>query len=159
VADEDLETQAEMPDEGATPLSEQFPALAGDPQREIEQRSADGADEGRFLKTFVVDREVGEDSPMHARNAVGVVQEAIQRGLHPKGDVYLVDRTVVQEKRSVSTELTYAVDVEPASVDHDPASTVTPSDLDETEADGDEPAAAKPKQPTKRRTAAKTTGK
>lgn len=147
MADEDVDIEAETPDEGATPLSKQFPALAGDKQGEIEQRSADGAEAGRFVKTFVVDREVGDDSPMHDQNAVGVVQEAIQRGLHPKSDVVLANRNVVQEKRSVSTELTYAVDVEPSSVDHDPASTVTPRDLNEAV---DEPAPAAKKQPAKR---------
>jgi hypothetical protein len=129
VADDDVDFEADGPDEGATPLSVQFPAVGGDVQGEIEQRSPDGADEGRFVKVFVVDREVSDDSAMHAMNAVGVVNEAIQRGLHPKGDVFLVNRNVIRDRRSVSTELTYAVDVTPASIDHEPASTVTPSDL------------------------------
>ncbi len=136
---DDIEIEAETPDEGATPLSVQFPAVGGDVQGEIEQRSPDGADEGRFVKTFVVDREVSDDSAMHAMNASGVVQEATQRGLHPKGDVYLVDRNVIRDRRSVSTELTYAVDVTPASVDHEPDTTVTPSDLVQAQDDEPEP--------------------
>lgn len=147
MADDDVDFEAETPDEGATPLSVQFPAVGGDVQGEIEQRSPDGADEGRFVKTFVVDREVSDDSAMHGMNAVGVVNEAIQRGLHPKGDVFLVDRNVIRDRRSVSTELTYAVDVTPASVDHEPDTTVTPSDLvaaQEEESDP-EPAPAKPR--------------
>lgn len=155
MADDDIEFEAETPDEGATPMTEQFPAVGGDVQGEIEQRSPDGADEGRFVKTFVVDREVSDDSAMHRMNANGVVQEAIQRGLHPKGDVYLVDRNVIRDRRSVSTELTYAVDVTPASIDHEPETTVTPSDLNEARSgQADEP---KPKRPARPRT--KTTGK
>jgi hypothetical protein len=143
VADDDVDFEAETPDEGAVPLSVQFPAVGGDVQGEIEQRSPDGADEGRFVKTFVVDREVSDDSAMHAMNAVGVVNEAIQRGLHPKGDVYLVGSNVIRDRRSVSTELTYAVDVTPASVDHEPESTVTPSDLVKAQ-NKPEPEPAKP---------------
>lgn len=149
---DDIEFQAETPDEGATPMTEQFPAVGGDVQGEIEQRTADGADEGRFVKTFVVQGEVGDDSPMHAMNANGVVQEAIQRGLHPKGNVYLVDRNVIEDRRATSTELTYAVDVTPASIDHEPETTVTPSDLNEAKADEDTAAEEpKPKQLARRR--------
>jgi len=159
VAEDDVDFEAELPDEGATPLAEQFPAVGGDVQGEIEQRSPDGADEGRFVKTFVVDREVSDDSPMHLMNANGVVQEAIQRGLHPKGDVYLVDRNVIEDRRSVSTELTYAVDVTPASIDHEPETTVTPSDLNEARADEEEPAAEEPAPKPTRRRSTKTTSK
>jgi hypothetical protein len=91
---------------------------------------------------------------MHAMNANGVVQEAIQRGLHPKGDVYLVNHNVIEDRRSVSTELTYAVDVTPASIDHEPETTVTPSDLNEAKADEDGDTAAeepKPKRPARPR--------
>lgn len=145
MADDDVDYEAETPDEGVTPLSVQFPAVGGDVQGEIEQRSPDGADEGRFVKTFVVDREVDETSAMHEMNAVGVVQEAIQRGLHPKGDVVLVNRNVIRDRRSVSTELTYAVDVTPASIDHEPESTVTPSDLVAAQDEEPEPEPAKPR--------------
>lgn len=137
--EDDIEFEAETPDEGATPMAEQFPAIDGDVQGEIEQRTVDGTDEGRFVKVFVVDREVDETSAMHAMNAVGVVQEAAQRGLHPKGDVFLVDTRVIRDQRSVSTELTYAVDVTPASVDHEPDTTVTPSDLAEAQNDRPDP--------------------
>jgi hypothetical protein len=148
VADDDIDFEAETPDEGATPLSAQFPAVAGDVQGEIEQRSPDGTDEGRFVKTFVVDREVSDDSAMHGMNAVGVAQEAIQRGLHPKGDVFLINSNVIRDRRSVSTELTYAVDVTPASIDHEPDTTVTPSDLVAAQGEAPEPEpepAAKPR--------------
>jgi hypothetical protein len=155
VVADDIEFEAETPDEGATPMTEQFPAVGGDVQGEIEQRSPDGADEGRFVKTFVVDSEVSDDSAMHAMNANGVVQEAIQRGLHPKGDVFLVDRNVIRHERSVSTELTYAVEVTPASIDHEPETTVTPSDLNEAKAE--EPAAEEPAPKPTRRRSTKTT--
>lgn len=155
MADDDIEFEPETPDEGTTPMTVQFPAVGGDVQGEIEQRSPDGADDGRFVKTFVVDREVSDDSAMHAMNANGVLQEAIQRGLHPKGDVYLVDRNVIRDRRSVSTELTYAVDVTPASIDHEPETTVTPSDLNEARSGQTEE--SKPKRPSRPRT--KTTGK
>jgi hypothetical protein len=147
VVADDVDFEAETPDEGATPLSAQFPAVGGDMQGEIEQRSPDGADKGRFVKTFVVDREVSDDSAMHAMNAVGVVNEAIQRGLHPKGDVFLVDRNVIRDRRSVSTELTYAVDVTPASIDHEPETTITPSDLvaEQDEEPEPEPEPTKPR--------------
>lgn len=129
MADDDLDYERDLPDLPVSELAEQFPAIAGNPQAEIEQRSVDGVSDGQFVKVFIVDREVASDSPMHAMNAVAVLQEATQRGLHPKGDVFLVDMNTVHSRRSVSTELTYAVDVVPASVDHEPETTVAPSDL------------------------------
>lgn len=146
-ADEhDVELQDDEPDEPAESRADQFPAMTGTDEglhAEVAQRSADGSDDELYRKTFVVDRPgVPDGDPIHAQNAAGVVSEAIQRGLHPKGDVRLVDTNVVDTSSGepgsrvrVHTELTYAVPVVPASVDTVPESTVTPREVtDEADA-------------------------
>lgn len=111
--------------------TEQHPALRGDKPAEVEARSADGAEGTSFHKTFVIagPAEVGKDHPSHDDNVVRVLEEAIQRGLHPKGEAKLVGTEVVDKDRRgvVSTACTYAVDVEPAVTDAEAPTTVTPS--------------------------------
>lgn len=126
-AETEIDTEPELPVLPVEPARVQHPALDGDIQGEIEHRTPEPTDEGVFTKTFSVGViGIPDDHPMHLANAGGVVQEAVQRGLHPKGDVMLV---AVEEHdlgpRSRFTDLTYQVPVMPAIVDHDAGSTVT----------------------------------
>jgi hypothetical protein len=115
--------------------AKQFPAKAGEPETEVDERSADGSDGTRFVKEFVVlARQWGDSEEEHTANKAGVANEAIQRGLHPRGDISF---DVSQEHPDgVSLTLTYSVDTVPASVDHHPEDTTTPRDVIE-DAGGD----------------------
>lgn len=110
----------------------QHPALDGNIQAEIDHRTADPAGTpGRFRKVFHLSG-LGwarPDHPVHLTNAAEVLGDAIRRGLHPKGDVHLVDAEEHDERRSRHTALTYEVDVVPAIVDDDVNSTLTPHDV------------------------------
>lgn len=106
----------------------QFPAKAGEPETEVDERTADGADGMRFVKQFVVlARQWGDSGDEHTANKAGVVNEAIQRGLHPRGDVSF-DGTE-DHPDGLSLTLTYSVETVPASVDHHPEDTTTPRDV------------------------------
>lgn len=110
----------------------QHPAKAGEPEVEVDERSADGSEGMRFVKEFVVlARQWGESVEEHTANAAGVVNEAIQRGLHPRGDVRFDGE--LQDADSESLVLTYSVDTVPASVDHHPEDTTTPRKVIEGE--------------------------
>ncbi|MYS15173.1 hypothetical protein [Streptomyces sp. SID4982] len=111
----------------------QFPAKAGEPAVEVDERSADGSKGTRHVKDFVVlaDRWTGEDY-QHEANRAALVNEAIQRGLHPRGDVNFEGQEAHPD--GVSLTLTYSVDTMPSSVDHEPEETTTPRDV--IEADG-----------------------
>jgi len=105
---------------------EQFPSAFGDPATEVAHRSADGSAGTEWHKTFVVLGEFDAGHPIHADNQVRVYEEAIQRGMHPKGDARLIETEQIREVRGlVSSALTYAVDVVPAVVDHAAPETVT----------------------------------
>jgi hypothetical protein len=110
----------------------QHPAKAGEPEVEVDERTADGADGSRFVKEFVVlaARWTDEDY-QHEANRAGVVNEAIQRGLHPRGSVSFDGQE--QHPDGLSLTLTYSVDTVPASVDHQPEDTTTPRDVIEGE--------------------------
>jgi hypothetical protein len=124
----EFDTEPELPELPVTPVTEQHPALEGDVQGEIEHRTPEPTDDGVFTKTFSVGAiGIADDHPWHLANAGAVVQEAIQRGLHPKGDVMLVaSQEHDRGPRSKWTDLTYQVPVVPAIVDTDAGSTVTP---------------------------------
>lgn len=112
----DVELQADEADHDVDPKAAQFPSLAGDPNAEIAQRTADGpAVPGKFVKTFVLDREYDNPEILADGHALAMRQEAAQRGLRPSGDPELVDTTVTRLPRSVTTELTYAMPVTPAA--------------------------------------------
>jgi hypothetical protein len=126
------ETRPEVDEETETsPREEQHPALAGDVAVEVEERSADGSTGRGYRKTFVVagPDEIPHDHPCHEDNRVRTLEEAVQRGLHPKGEARLVSREVVERPRRgmVSTACTYEVDVLPAVIDTEAYTTVTPS--------------------------------
>ncbi|MGW0837546.1 hypothetical protein [Streptomyces prunicolor] len=117
-----------------TAESRQFPAKAGDPEAEVGKRSADGSDGMRHAKEFVVTTGGWPDdgeSPAHEANKAATVNEAIQRGLHPRGDVSFDGAT--EHGDGVSTVLAYSVETVPASVDHAPQDTTTPRDVIEGE--------------------------
>lgn len=105
--------------------AKQHPAKAGEPQVEVDERSADGSDGMRFVKEFVILAAQWDDATYdHTANRAGVANEAIQRGLHPRGDVSFDG--AVQQPDGVSLTLTYSVETVPASVDHHPEDTTTP---------------------------------
>jgi hypothetical protein len=112
----------------ASSRARQHPAKAGEPEVEVAERSADGSDGMRFVKEFVVQaaRWNGEDY-QHEANRAGTVGDAIQRGLHPRGDVSFDGQE--QHPDGLSLVLTYSVDTVPASVDHSPEDTTTPRDV------------------------------
>lgn len=111
-----------------SPRARQFPATAGDPAAEVDQRSTDGSDGVRFVKEFVVlARDWFGSGTAHVANAAAVASEAIQRGLHPRGDVSFDGAQDHPDGQSVT--LTYSVDTVPSSVDHRPQDTTTPRDV------------------------------
>lgn len=111
-----------------TTEARQFPAKAGDDAGEVEQRSADGSSGTRHVKEFVVlARQWGDFTPEHEANKAGVANEAIQRGLHPRGDVRFDGAADHPDGESVT--LTYSVNTVPASIDHTPQATTTPRDV------------------------------
>ena len=118
----------------------QFPAKAGAPDVEVDERSADGASGTRHVKEFVVrsDRWTGEDY-QHEANRAALVGEAIQRGLHPRGDVSFDGQEDHPDGKSLV--LTYSVETVPSSVDHQPEDTTTPRDV--IEADGKDTSSSK----------------
>lgn len=97
-----------------------------EPEAEVAKRSADGSDGTRHVKEFVVlgDALPDEDGPDHDANKVGVLQEAIQRGLHPRGNVSYDGAETLGD--GVSRLLRYSVEVVPAAVDSEPEKTTTP---------------------------------
>lgn len=110
--------------------AKQHPAKAGEPEVEVDERSADGADGMRYVKEFVVlARQWGDSTEEHAANKGGVAGEAIRRGLHPRGEVSFDGAEPLPD--GVSLALTYSVDTVPASVDHTPQDTTTPREATE----------------------------
>lgn len=120
---------------------EQFPAKSGAPEVEVDKRSADGSEGTRFVKEFVVlGRDWTGEEYQHEANRAGVANEAIQRGLHPRGDISFDGSE--NHPDGVSLTLTYSVDTVPASVDHHPEDTTTPRDV--IEAAGGDTSSSKP---------------
>jgi hypothetical protein len=106
--------------------AQQHPAKAGEPEVEVDKRSADGSNSMSFVKEFVVTSGnwPGGDDPVHDANKATVLSEAVQRGLHPRGAVSFDGMT--DHVDGVSTVLTYSVETVPASVDTAPQETTTP---------------------------------
>lgn len=99
-------------------------------EREIDKRSADGAEGNAFVKVIRAayqDDNLTED--LHNRNKDAVLREAINRGLHPKGEVEHVSTALFNETRrgSKTFDVTYKVQVVPAAADTQPEQTVTPA--------------------------------
>lgn len=163
-SDEDVKVEPDGPDLPVAKVTEQFPAKAGTEEgraEEVEQRSADGAAGDRYVKEFVTEPGAQHNAAMHEANKAAVLQEAIQRGLHPRGEVRF-DGAEEQTSESGSrvfkhAVLTYSVRVVPASVDTQPGETTTPRD--QVESDGGDtakpkatPAAKRPSATTKKTT-------
>ena len=93
----------------------------------IAKRSADGSDGNRFKKTFVVQVESGwnGDDYAHDANKVGVLQEALTRGLHPLSEATFDGQKMQSD--GVSLELYYSVEVKPVEDEPTSAETVAPS--------------------------------
>jgi hypothetical protein len=98
-----------------------------DPATEVAQRSPDGSSGLTHYKQFLVAASGtpgDDDDPWHDANKRAVLQEAIQRGLRPKGDVKFVSA----EEQTDGLLLTYEVTTDPADQNPDPPSaTTTPS--------------------------------
>lgn len=103
------------------------------PEEETAQRSADGSEGTRHEKAFVLlGNDLGdEDGQLHDPNKLACLNEAIQRGLHPRGDVSYDGSQLLAD--GVSYELRYSVAVVPSSMDSEPEKTTTPRDMIEDE--------------------------
>ncbi len=113
-----------------SPRAKQFPATAGEPEAEVSQRSAGDSDGMRYVREFVLlarDWPSAEAGYNHDPNRAAVSNEAIQRGLHPRGDVRFDGAENHPDGHSVT--LTYSVETVPSSVDHRPQDTTTPRDI------------------------------
>lgn len=111
----------------------QFPSLDGDPETEIAQRTEPDTDGDWFRKVFTVHnrahtRGLDAGHETHVSNFTGVVQAALQQGLHPK-DLPELESEEEHPFDPNHTNLTYRVRVVPAVNDHEPETTVTPSAL------------------------------
>ncbi|MFJ8995597.1 hypothetical protein ACIRQH_34980 [Streptomyces sp. NPDC102279] len=120
-------TEADKPTEEQL-RKQQFPAKAGAPDVEVDERSPDGSTGTRHEKEFVVlgDHWTGEDY-QHEANKAAVANEAIQRGLHPRGDVSFDGAE--DHPDGLSLTLAYSVETVPSSIDHRPEDTTTPRDV------------------------------
>jgi hypothetical protein len=111
----------------------QFPSLDGNVAGEVAQRQPGGGEPGWFHRIFTVHNRahtpgLPADHWWHGQNAVAVLGDAIQRGLHPKGEVELVGESPHPTDRN-TTNVEYRVPVVPAIVDHEPETTQTPGAL------------------------------
>ncbi|ARX81527.1 hypothetical protein SMD44_00925 [Streptomyces alboflavus] len=101
------------------------PTAKQDPVGAVADRSPDGADGIRHVKEFVVlGAAPAEDASEPDPNKIATLQEAIQRGLHPRGDVRLDG--CEEQPDGVSRLLRYSVEVVPAEADEAPERTRTP---------------------------------
>lgn len=118
--------------------TKQFPAVEGQPEVEVDERSADGSDGTRHVKEFVVLKSwpAGDEDEAHKANAAAVANEAIQRGLHPRGEASFDGSTDHPDGHSLV--LTYSVTVVPSSVDDKPWDTTTPRDVLTDESKGED---------------------
>lgn len=110
--------------------AQQAPAQSGAPEVEVDKRSADGSDGLSYVKEFVVlarDWPARGEDETHTANAAAVANEAIQRGLHPRGEASFDGAT--EHPDGLSLTLTYSVPVVPSSVDDHPQDTTTPRDV------------------------------
>jgi len=111
--------------------AQQHPALRGAPEVEVSERTADASDAGmRFVKQFVVkvvgdSQEWLQQDETHVGHKLRTLEESTQRGLHAKGEVQFDGAE--DHGDGVSTILTYSVEVIPAVIDSEAATTMTVS--------------------------------
>ncbi|WP_020135053.1 hypothetical protein [Streptomyces sp. 351MFTsu5.1] len=113
--------------------TKQFPAKDGEAAVEVDERSADGAEGTRYVKEFVVLKSswpARDEEAAHDANAAAVANEAIQRGLHPRGKATFDGSE--DHPDGLSLILTYSVNTVPSSVDDQPQDTTTPRDVIES---------------------------
>lgn len=116
----------------AAAATKEFPAKAGHPDVEVAERSTDGSEGTRHVKDFVIlARDWSGTDAQHEAYRTAAANEAIQRGLHPRGDVSFDGSQ--DHPDGVSLVLTYSVDTVPSSVDHTPQATTTPRDVIEAD--------------------------
>jgi len=117
----------EVNPEVTDPAAKQFPSEVGAPKVEVSERSADQErPSDYYVKEFIIKgRDLKADKELHERNSLAVLNEAIQRGLHPKGDVKLVKATNLDD--GINSSVTYKVEVVPAHVDHVAGEANTPT--------------------------------
>jgi hypothetical protein len=106
------------------------------PEADIAARSGhcDAPESSRFVRVFPLPTEHlgSDDENLHKRNATAVLQEAIQQGLHPRGEVSfdgVVDQATDEpgyDVRYPLSHLTYSVECVPAGIDADASQTTTP---------------------------------
>ncbi|MCX4232813.1 hypothetical protein [Streptomyces ortus] len=97
-----------------------------DSTTEINARTTDGPQDGRFHREYVVPaKSWNGDVGSHEANKVSVLQQALHRGLHPRGDVSFDGQHDHPDGQSLV--LPYSVDVLLASEDDQQAQTNTPS--------------------------------
>lgn len=96
----------------------QFPSLAGHPNVEVAQRSADVTkgstkQHTKIFRIFTAGLEFVADEFDHSGNFTATRQYMIEHGLRPVGDVSFVGAEKYDEK---NTDLTYQVEALPAAV-------------------------------------------
>jgi hypothetical protein len=124
----------------------QFPSLDGRPEDEVTQRTEAPTEGNWFTRVFTVHnrnhtRDLPADHESHLANFASTLQDALQRGLHPKAAPELVSETDHPVDPN-STDLTYRVPVVPAVADEEPETTVTPGVLGQALAQSASPAPA-----------------
>lgn len=117
----------------------QFPSLDGEPEAEVAQRTEAPTEGNWFRRVFTIhNRNHTPDLPVehehHFANLHAVLQDALQRGLHPKAAPELESEQPHPTDPN-STDLTYRVQVVPAVADQHPETTVTPGVLPQVLAD------------------------
>lgn len=92
----------------------------------VNARTQEGPDDGRFHKAFVVmARDWDDESGSNDANKLSVLQDALNLGLHPRGDVDYDGSEEHADGKSLY--LRYSVDVIPASRDDKAADAATPA--------------------------------
>ncbi|HKN45516.1 MAG TPA: hypothetical protein VJW23_16520 [Propionibacteriaceae bacterium] len=98
-----------------------------------------GKHDGKARKQFVIQvnpkqtlEALKEQETLQVGNKQAVLQELLNRGLHPKGEVYLENTEIVQEGLTTQTvRFTYAVKVVPSQLDLNPSDVTAPVDRED----------------------------
>jgi hypothetical protein len=102
----------------------------------VAEKSGPGTPEdNKFRKSFTVqanpyssEEDVTAWEGLHEGNKLATLQEALNRGVHPKGEVQLESTDVHREALNTATIVfTYAVESVAAVLDTDPEGTSTPT--------------------------------